>query len=337
MDELHVEKEEKIILLKEPSFLKKHKKILSIIGGVLCIVFAIVYITIWRAPSNFPLYSIVSVKSGESLEVVTQKFTSLRMIRSPFVFRSLVILLGGEKKVTAGDYLLSNKENPLTLAWRIIEGNFGMDPVKVTIFEGLNNTEIATLLSNNLISFDIKMFQEGAKNKEGYLFPDTYFFPPTAKPGEVIDRMEENFNEKIKILEPDIESFGKPLKEVIVMASIIEGEARGEDAQKMVAGILWKRISIGMPLQVDATFKYINGKDSSNLTLDDLKIQSAYNTYINKGLPPTPINNPGLDTIRAAINPTKTDYLYFLTGNDGKMYYAKTFEQHKLNKAKYLR
>lgn len=238
--------------------------------------------------------------------------------------------------MTAGDYLLAHKESPLTLAWRIIRGEFGMSPVKVTIFEGLNITEIGELLSKNLMTFDLEAFKEAAKNKEGYLFPDTYFFPPTAKPDEVIDRMEANFNEKIKSLEPDIEKSGKSLKEVIVMASILEGEARGLEAQKIVSGILWKRIAIGMPLQVDATFKYINGKDSFTLSYADLKEDSPYNTYTNKGLPPGPINNPGFDAIRAAVNPTKTDYLYFLTGNDGQMYYAKTFEQHKLNKSKYL-
>lgn len=333
------------VLLKEKAkkiwsslsfFVEQHQKKISIFFFSLCALFLLTYVSIWRTPSSFPVYSIVTIKPGESLEVVTQKFDSLNMVRSPFVFHSLVILLGGEKKVTAGDYLLAHKESPLTLAWRIIRGDFGMDPVRITIFEGLNITEIGELLQKNLIAFDIEAFKEAAKDKEGYLFPDTYFFPPTAKPGDVIERMEANFKEKIKSLEADIEKFGKPLEEVIVMASILEGEARGEEAQKTVAGILWKRISIGMPLQVDATFKYINGKDSFTLSYADLREDSPYNTYTNKGLPPGPINNPGFDAIHAAVNPIKTDYLYFLTGNDGKMYYAKTFEQHKLNKSKYL-
>ncbi len=323
-------------LLKVRLFGEQHQKKLSVVFLSISLIFLTAYLSLWRTPSNFPVYSVVTIKSGESLEVVTQKFTTLHLVRSPFVFRSLVILLGGEKKVTAGDYLLAHKESPLTLAWRIMRGDFGMSPVRVTIFEGLNITEIGELLSKNLVSFDVEAFKKAAKSKEGYLFPDTYFFPPTAKPDDVIDRMEANFNEKIKILGPEIDAFGKPLKEVIVMASILEGEARGEEAQKTVAGILWKRISIGMPLQVDATFKYINGKDSFTLSYADLREDSPYNTYANKGLPPGPINNPGFGAIRAAVNPIKTDYLYFLTGNDGGMYYAKTFEQHKLNKAKYL-
>lgn len=335
-EELKTMQNEETLFLEEPSFFFHYKKILLSCVIFLLVCSTVLYYTLWRAPSDFPVHSIVSVESGESLEETTQKFTGLSLIRSPFVFRSLVIILGGEKKVTAGDYLLSTRESPLTLAWRIIEGRFGMDPVKVTLPEGLSVSEISGLLSKNLVAFDVKSFEESAQMKEGYLFPDTYLLPPTAKPAEVISRMEENFNKKIQTIEKDVELFGKPLEDVVTMASILEGEAKDTESRRIVAGILWKRISIGMPLQVDATFKYINGKDSFTLTLEDLKIDDAYNTYTNRGLPPGPINNPGLDALLAAVTPIKTDYLYFLTGKDGKMYYAKTFEQHKLNKAKYL-
>ncbi len=338
MHEESIEKnKEETLLLEEPSFFLHYRKIITYFLSVFIIITFALYLSFWRTPSDFPVQSIVRVQSGESLEATTQKFTMLHMIRSPFVFRSLVILLGGEKKVTAGDYLFTSKESPLTLAWRIIEGRLGMDPVKVTIPEGLNVSEISGILSKNLIAFDVKTFETLATEKEGYLFPDTYFLPPTAVPLDVIGHMEENFIEKIKSIQKDIELYGKSEKDVVTMASILEGEAKDSESRRIVAGILWKRISIGMPLQVDATFKYINGKDSSNLTLDDLKIDSAYNTYTNKGLPPTPINNPGLDALLAAVTPIKTDYLYFLTGTDGKMYYAKTFEAHKVNKAKYLK
>lgn len=333
----HIEKETETLLLEEPSFFVRHRKISTSLMSCALLICAVLYFTFWRTPSDFPVHSIISVQNGESLEDVTQKFASQRLVRSPFVFRSLVILLGGEKKVTAGDYLLTDRESPLTLAWRIIEGKFGMDPVKLTIPEGLNVFEISALLSKNLVVFDPQTFEIEAKKREGYLFPDTYFFAPTAKPDEVMQRMQSNFDEKIKTIQADIDAFPKSFEDIVIMASILEGEAKDTESRKIVAGILWKRISIGMPLQVDATFKYINGKDSSNLTLDDLKIQSEYNTYVHKGLPPTPINNPGVDALLAAVTPTKTDYLYFLTGKDGKMYYAKTFEQHKLNKEKYLR
>jgi UPF0755 protein len=134
-----------------------------------------------------------------------------------------------------------------------------------------------------------------------------------------------------------IASSTRPLDEIIKMASIVETEARMEKTRRVVAGILWERIRRGMPLQVDVSFRYINGKTTRNLTVSDLKIDSPYNSYIYKGLPPTPIANPGLEAILASANPIKTDYLYFLTGKDNVMYYARTFEEHVVNTELYLR
>jgi UPF0755 protein len=149
--------------------------------------------------------------------------------------------------------------------------------------------------------------------------------------------MKNNFIEKIKTLDDKIKYFNKPLADIIKMAGILEEEARTMETRRVVAGILWKRLSMGMPLQVDSSFKYINGKISKTLTLDDLQIDSPYNSYTHKGLLPTPISNPGLGAIEAAITPIKTSYLYFLTDDAGNMHYGKTFEEHVANKEKYLR
>ncbi|MCX6701950.1 MAG: endolytic transglycosylase MltG [Candidatus Zambryskibacteria bacterium] len=174
-----------------------------------------------------------------------------------------------------------------------------------------------------------------AKSNEGYLFPDTYFISKTAKSMDVINMMKENFEVKINSVSGIATSTHK-LKDIIIMASILEGEALPKD-RNIVAGILWKRLEMGMPLQVDSTFAYINGKNTYELTLDDLKIDSPYNTYKYRGLPPGPISNPGLEAIISAINPIKTKYLYFLTEKDGTIHYAKTFEEHKRNKELYLK
>ena len=120
------------------------------------------------------------------------------------------------------------------------------------------------------------------------------------------------------------------------MASVLEKEVRDAKDMKIVSGIFWKRIEMGMALQADSTLDYERNKTSAELTSDDLKTDSPYNTYTRSGLPPTPIDNPGLNAITAALNPTASPYLYFLTDKDGKVYYAKTFEEHKKNKAKYL-
>jgi UPF0755 protein len=120
------------------------------------------------------------------------------------------------------------------------------------------------------------------------------------------------------------------------MASILEREANNPEDMRIVAGILWNRLDIDMPLQVDAVFGYIRQENGYTPTAEDLQLDSPYNTYRNRGLPPTPISNPGLDALLAAVQPEETPYLYYLTGRDGKMYYGRTFEDHKRNRALYL-
>jgi UPF0755 protein len=148
--------------------------------------------------------------------------------------------------------------------------------------------------------------------------------------------MRENFNEKIKTIEPQIKNFNKPFDQILVMASIVEEEARADESRKIVSGILWKRLAKNMPLQVDAPFYYITGK-AGRFTLDDLKISSPFNTYINKGLPKSPISNPGLGAILDTVTPLETAYWFYLTGNDGEMRYASNFDQHIENRNTYLK
>lgn len=294
------------------------------------------YIFIKTPPKDFPLNTVITIEEGESLQNITNNLHEQKVIKFPLIFRSAVIILGGERKVIAGDYLLDKKEGPLDLAYRLIKGQFHLDILRITIPEGWNVYEIGEHLEKNLKNFDKGAFIELAEGLEGYLFPDTYFIADTARPKTVINLMRSNFEEQIKNIGA-LATSTKSLHEIITMASILEGEANTTESRKIVSGILWKRITAGMRLQVDATFKYINGKGTFQLTYDDLKIDNPYNTYVYKGLPPGPISNPGLDAINAALHPTPTRYLYFLTGKDGKMYYGRTFEEHKRNKALYLR
>jgi UPF0755 protein len=155
---------------------------------------------------------------------------------------------------------------------------------------------------------------------------------------EAYEALRANFNKRIVVISDEIELFKHPVNDVVRMASILEEEARTTTSRRIIAGILWKRISIGMALQVDAAFQYVNGKrDSADLTLDDLKIDSPYNTYVYRGFPPTAITNPGLDSLFSAVTPIKTSYLYYLSDKKGEMHYARTFEEHVANKNKYLR
>jgi UPF0755 protein len=305
------------------------------VAALIAFIVAILYVYVHRPPAEFPLGEVITISTGQSLHDITNTLYEAHAIRYGIVFRSAVIMQGGEKKVMAGDYLLDKKVGPVDLAHRLVHGEFHLPVAKITIPEGLNVFEIADILSKNLYKFSRNQFLALAKKQEGYLFPDTYFIPPTEKYDKIIKRMNDNFTVQIEDIK-DFSTSTHSMKEIITMASIVEDEARTTESRKVVAGILWKRLSLGMPLQVDSTFKYINGKDTYSLTADDLQINSPYNTYLYKGLPPTPINNPGVDAIEAVLNPTKTSYLYFLSSKSGTMYYAKTFDEHIKNKELYL-
>jgi len=176
-----------------------------------------------------------------------------------------------------------------------------------------------------------------SKDDIGYLFPDTYSFSPSVTPEQVIEALKRNFENKTKRLEQDFLKSTRKKEDLVIMASIIEKEASGENDAPVISGILWKRLDRGIALQVDAPFLFLLGKKSSELTIKDLAIKSPYNTYINKGLPPTPISNPGLSAIEAALKPVDSPYFYYLHGNDGIVRYAKTFDEHKANIQKYLK
>jgi len=170
---------------------------------------------------------------------------------------------------------------------------------------------------------------------EGFLFPDTYFFPKNISAEEAVKIILQNFNKKTDSVFRKTAA-DKEVYDILIMASILEKEARVYETRQTIAGILWKRLEDGMPLQVDAPFQYYKGKNSYTLTKEDLAEDHEYNTYTNKGLPPTAITNPGIDSLRAAIAPTQTNYLYFLSDKHGNMYYAKDFEGHKRNRELYL-
>lgn len=314
---------------------KSSKMLLAIIfAGVFSVAFFSFYLL---PPSDFPSGEIITIKKGSLTSDIATLFENEKIIRSPNIFKLCVILVGGDKKVGSGDYLFKEPLGACAVANRLAKGISGIPAFRATITEGMTNQQIADLLAPGLLKFDPKFFVDHARPSEGYLFPDTYFFATNATAQVVETTMKAQFEKKISLWKPIIESSGLVLRDVIIMASILEKEARVPEDQAIVSGILWKRIKMGMPLQVDATFLYLLGKKSNELTSEDLQIKSAYNTYRNKGLPAGPIGNPGLLAVEAAVHPTQSAYLYYLSDKDGKMHYAKTFEEHKANKEKYLR
>ncbi len=238
---------------------------------------------------------------------------------------------------------------------------------QVTIIEGWSNAEIAAYLEKQgLFSKDdfltaIKKFDTseypliklpsdtptGAQSKlEGYLFPDTYRFAKDATPEDVIDKMLANFSNRVKSLNVNATTKYNDLTlyQIITLASIIEKESGGQgsgsgdlslqDERDLVAGVFYNRLEIGQALESDATVNYVTGKDSPAASASDIQVTSAYNTYRNPGLPPGPICNPSLGSIKAALKPAQSDYLYFLHKQpSGKVIFSKTFEEHKRAKA----
>lgn len=288
-------------------------------------------------PASFTSDTVAHVESGMGTYATAQSLKEAGVIRSSFVFHVFVKVFGGERSLKAGDYLINEPMNVVSLARRMVRGEYGFVPRKVTFPEGTSVQEMADILSRELISFDKEAFIAKATSEEGYLFPDTYLFMPTATSGEIIAKMSLAFEERLKEINQSIAAFNKPLKEIITMASILEEEGNDEKSRRVISGILWKRIDMGMPLQVDAPFVYLIDKGSADLTKADLKLDSPYNTYKYKGLPQGPITNPGLDAILAAVTPERSPYVYFLTDNDGVMHYSKTYEEHLILQKKYLK
>lgn len=290
----------------------------------------------WRAPADFPTAALFEVAEGDTLPATASRLSRQKLIRSPFWFKAWSTFWSGTRGLKAGDYFFDEPAGVSRLAWRLTHGDYAIEAVSVTLPEGLNNREIAERLSRALIRFDSEQFLAEAKEKEGYLFPDTYRFLPSKKPRAIIAATKNLFERKIKTLESEIAVLGRPLREIIIMASLLEEEARTDETRRKVAGILWKRLDAGMPLQVDGVFPYIFGGKPYDLTNGDLLVDSPYNTYKYAGLPPTPISNPGLAAIRAAITPISTSYWYYLSDKEGNMHYAVTHEEHARNRESYL-
>ncbi len=320
---------------------RKQRKVLAgamVALGTIVVSGGIFYATTLRAPSLFPRGGVMAIAGGQSLSTIAKTLEQENLIRSPFWFVNAVLILGKEHEVVAGDYYFPQAENVFTLAWRLTRGNYQTEQAKTIITDDMSVSQIAVILKKIYPTFDTVHFITIATPKEGYLYPDTYYFGVVPSPEDVVTTMSANFERKISnaTTAAAITAFDKPFSDVLNMASIVEREALTPTDRQIVAGILWKRLAMGMPLQVDATLYYITGRGSAELTTGDLANKSPYNTYTHKGLPPTPIGNPGLDAIMATLTPIKTDYLYFLSDTDGTMHYAATLNKQHANQALYL-
>src|SRR4030043_1393669 len=280
------------------------------------------------------------ITKGSSAGKVGLQLQQEGLIRSATAFRLYVQLTGKSKSIQAGEYSLSANYSLIKMVDILSKGPI---EVWVTIPEGLRREEVALRFADGLGKKDkgpfVEEFLSSSKGKEGYLFPDTYLFPKTGTAQQVVNKMLTTFDNKIEPFTKDISPSSLSKNEIVTLASIVERESRSDSERPVVAGILLNRIDIGMGLGADATVQYAVGLAEIGgriLSKDDLATASPYNTFRFRGLPPTPIAHPGISSLRAAIFPEESDYLYYLHDAKGQIYYATTLAQHNENIRKYL-
>ncbi len=309
------------------------------LGVALSIIFFfafVLYGIFFSPPQQFPVNDMVVIPKGVSVLGAGKILEERKVISFPSLFAISVKLFDSGDTVVAGGYLFSKKENLFVVVRRLTEGDHKLDTLRVTFPEGITVKEMARICKEILPLCDEAKFIEIAQPFEGYLYPDTYFFLQSTTAEEVVEIMKETFNQRFSKIEGEVRAFGKSKGDIIIMASILEKEAQNFENQKAVASILWKRMGIGMALQVDATLQYAIGKNTYQLTTEDLATTSPYNSYKNRGLPPTPISNPGIESIKATLSAQPTKYLFYLTDRSGRFYFAETHEKHVQNKQRYL-
>lgn len=296
----------------------------------------------------------VTIPEGADAETIGNKLESAGAIESGELFQALVWLMDVEDQLSAGEYEFSRGETALAAIDRIRRGQTA--PLMVTVPEGLRFEEIGELLEKAGVvtadEFRLAVNQRDyfspavaatppGQSLEGFLFPATYGFSRVATGHDVVQQMLTAFEEQALPKVPAAGRFSRPLRDVITIASIVEREARVPEERPLIASVFLNRLAIGMPLQADPTVQYAVASNPASvqrygwwkreLTSTDLLLPSPYNTYVNLGLPPGPIANPGLASIEAVVRPAQTSYLYFVARPDGSHVFAQTLEEHTRN------
>jgi UPF0755 protein len=299
---------------------------------------------------------VFSIEKGQGAKEIAFNLENQGLIKNMLLFRVYVLSANKSKQLKAGDYTL----NPCMAIPEIVESFVSGDVIKqkITIIEGWTIEIIGGYLEEKGIIERGKFFYglnsvldkkdfsndfvflpkgQGVEKLRGFLFPDTYYIYKGMGVEQIARMMLENFDAKLtQDLEQDIGKQDKTIYDIITMASLIEKEVRTMEDKKIVSGILWKRMEIGMPLQVDATISLITGIRSTKISRKQLEKDSPYNTYKYLGLPIGPICNPGIESITAAIYPETSEFWYYLSTPEGETIFSATLEQHNIAKAKYL-
>lgn len=281
------------------------------------------------------------VPKGQAVSTIGQRLAEAGLVKHPVAFRAVVVQQNLGNKIQAGSFTLSPNMSIFEVAQRLTEGT---EDVWITLLEGWRAEEMAEYLASKeeLSLFDADAFLAAANEYPGMLYPDTYLIPREMEAEAIVSLLVNTFESKVTAqLGEEVEASQRDFDDVLIMASIVQREARDYEQMRHVAGILWNRIDIGMALQVDATLQYVRGSTAEwwpNPTAADKQLVSPFNTYQNPGLPPQPIANPGIEAIRATIDYLEVDDLFYIHDpKTGKMYYAEDIDGHNANVNTYLR
>jgi UPF0755 protein len=294
-----------------------------------------------RTHSN--MTCVVTIKKGATLREIGNMLQGEGLITNSSFFVFYAQLTGTEKQIEAGSYRLSNSLSMKEILDRIVGGDVLL--YRVVIPEGYTTDQIGKLLvSKKIVTGDdwqkalatesfaypfLKDAPAGPKRLDGFLFPATYDLMSIFTPQEIMDLMLNRFNTAFT---PDLQARAQEqhlsVRQVIILASIVEREAKLDSERPVIASVFLNRLQIGMRLESDATVQYALGTPKAKLTDQDVRILSPYNTYLHAGLPPGPISNPGLASIRAVLYPAKTNYLFFMGKSDGSHVFSVTYGEH---------
>lgn len=292
---------------------------------------------------------IFEIEPGERGVAIIQNLRDEGLIKNTYVFFAYSFYTGHYQQIKAGRYLLSPAMNMVEIA-NVLSRGQALPDVVLTFPEGLNLRQWQERVEENfpevdLLSYKVGQFQDefdfladapAEASLEGYLYPDTYYFDYQTEAEQMIGRFLLNFERQLGELIEEASLMGKDIHDLVIVASLLEKEVPAED-QPLVAGIINRRLEIGMPLQIDATITYVTGQTTTRISIEDTQIDSPYNTYRYRGLPYGPISNFSRISFEAALYPETSDYLFYLSKPNGETVFSRTLAEHNQAKAKYLR
>lgn len=322
--------------------------LITVVAGVIAGVWLIYEI---QTPAQNADKFIIDVKANSSAGDLAVPLKQAGVIRSVLAYKLYARFSGADKRLISGQHEIAPHSN-ISEVFVQLESKVNNER-EITVIEGWRLQDIAdSLASNGVISredfmsaVDISNWRPQydflsdpkIKSLEGFLFPDTYRIYLDAQPKDIIKKMLDNFDHKLTAeMRSRLTQQNRKLFDAVILASIVEREALYDEDRAMIADIFLKRLANNIGLQSDATISYITGKKTTRSSAEDLEIDSPYNTYKYRGLPPGPICNPGLASLKAAISPQSNDYYYFLTDKDGHAHFGRTYAEHQQNIVKYL-